>query len=58
LSLEPSGEEGVANDAVRLELRNTAPALGDGVFGIRVTCEGESRAGLRYRVEDLPERLP
>lgn len=48
----------VANDATRIELRYTAPALGDGVFGVKVTGESETRVWLRYWLEGLSEAIP
>ena len=43
------------NDAARIELRYTAPALGDGCFGLEIARENESRAWLRYWIERLPD---
>jgi len=53
--LDDARAEIVANDATRIELRYTAPRLGDGVFGVEVTRQNESRAWLRYWVENWAE---
>jgi hypothetical protein len=56
--LDDARAEIAANDATRIELRYTAPTLGDGVFGVQVIGESESRVWLRYWIDGLGEDVP
>lgn len=53
ITLDDARAEIIANDATRIELRYTAPALGEAMFGIELVRENESRAWMRYWVVGL-----
>ncbi len=53
VALDDARAEIIANDAARIELRYTAPALGNGAFGVAIARENGSRAWLRYWIVGL-----
>jgi hypothetical protein len=55
--LDDARVEVIANDATRIELRFTAPALGNGVFGFEIVREDKARAWSRYWLEGFTGTL-
>ncbi len=53
VALDDARAQVVANDVAHIELRYTAPALGDGAFGIELVRENKARAWLRYWIVGL-----
>ncbi|MBI5649109.1 MAG: hypothetical protein HZC40_01460 [Chloroflexi bacterium] len=52
-ALDDARAEIIANDATRIELQFTAPALGEATFGVELARENETRAWLRYWIAGL-----
>jgi hypothetical protein len=55
VALDDAHAEIIANDAQRIELHYTAPALGDAMFGVAITRENETRMGLQYWLDGVRE---